>query len=550
VSDPLTRLAGALADRYRIEGELGQGGMATVYLAHDLRHARKVALKLLRPELAAILGADRFLQEIRTTAALQHPHILPLHDSGVADGFLYYVMPYVQGESLRARLQREKQLPVHDALRIGTEVAGALDYAHRQGVIHRDIKPENILLHDGAALVADFGIALAVNNAGGGRMTETGMSLGTPQYMSPEQAMGERELSARSDVYALGCVCYEMLTGEAPFTGPTAQSIVAKVLTDEPRPLTELRRAVPLHVEAAILTAIEKLPADRFGSAAEFAGALDDSEPRGRSRTTTQRRRAQSATKRSVLVPVLLATTVGAALWGGWETLRSRPAQTNPLVRFTVIVPFNGAPAGGVLALSPDGTRLVVVTRPAGRARWGFTVRRLDQLQLIEFPAIPDPVSPFFSPDGASIAFASGNRLYKVSTEGGTPTTIAELPAGYVIASGSWSHQGSIVFADVGARLWRVTADGAPPVRIGDDSARFNTPSWLPDGKHFLAQQFGGDGSSLRMVAVAASDGRVIAELGSGYSPTYVAPGYLVWLSSEGRILAARFDARRFRLLG
>ena len=253
----LSRLQGALADRYRIERELGAGGMATVYLAQDLRHDRKVALKVLRPELAAVIGAERFLAEIKITANLQHPHILPLFDSGEADGCLFYVMPFVEGESLRDRLNREKQLPVADAVRIATEVACALDYAHRHGVIHRDIKPENILLHDGRALVADFGIALAASKAGGSRMTETGMSLGTPHYMSPEQAMGEREITARSDVYALGAVLYEMLTGEPPFTGSTAQAIVARVLTESPRPMLP---AAPHH------------PAARRGGGADRAG--------------------------------------------------------------------------------------------------------------------------------------------------------------------------------------------------------------------------------------------------------------------------------------
>ncbi len=214
MAQPLPSLAAALADRYRIDHEIGQGGMATVYLADDVKHDRKVALKVLRPELAAVIGAERFLQEIKTTANLQHPHILPLHDSGEADGFLYYVMPFVEGESLRDRLDRDNVLPVDQAVRIGREVADALDYAHRHGVIHRDIKPENILLHDGRALVADFGIALAVTSAGDTRMTETGMSLGTPHYMSPEQAMGERELNAQSDVYALGAVVYEMRSEE------------------------------------------------------------------------------------------------------------------------------------------------------------------------------------------------------------------------------------------------------------------------------------------------------------------------------------------------
>jgi serine/threonine-protein kinase len=248
--------------------------MATVYLAKDLRHDRNVALKVLRPELAAVIGAERFLAEIKTTAALQHSHILPLFDSGQADGFLFYVMPLIEGESLRDRLNREHQLPVEDAVQLAKEVGSALDYAHRHGVIHRDIKPENILLHDGAALVADFGIALAVSHAGGNRMTETGLSLGTPGYMSPEQATGERGLDARADVYSLGCLLYEMLAGEPPHTGPTVQAVIAAVVTKEPERLSVRRRSVPANVEAAVHKALAKLPADRFASAEAFVKAL------------------------------------------------------------------------------------------------------------------------------------------------------------------------------------------------------------------------------------------------------------------------------------
>jgi serine/threonine protein kinase len=230
-----SHLTTALADRYRIQRELGQGGMATVYLAQDLKHDRPVAIKVLKPELAAVIGAGRFLREIKTIATLQHPHILGLIDSGEVNGTAYYVMPFVEGESLRDRLRREKQLPIADAVRIATEVASALDYAHRHGVIHRDIKPENVMLHDGSALVADFGIALAISSAGGSsRMTETGMSLGTPHYMSPEQAMGDREITPRSDVYALGAMTYEMLIGDPPFLGSTAQA------GDAPVPLRPL----------------------------------------------------------------------------------------------------------------------------------------------------------------------------------------------------------------------------------------------------------------------------------------------------------------------
>src|SRR5436190_16566790 len=257
-------LTDALSDRYRIERELGAGGMATVYLAHDIKHDRDVAIKVLHADLGAALGGERFLTEIRTTARLQHPHILSLLDSGNAGGLLYYVMPVVAGETLRARLEREKQLPIDDALRIAREIADALDHAHGVGVIHRDIKPENILLQGGHALVADFGIALAVQQAGGQRMTQTGLSLGTPQYMSPEQAMGDRTIDARSDIYALGAVTYEMLTGDPPFTGSTVQAIVAKVLTERPTAPTAVRDTVPPSVERAVMTALAKLPADRF----------------------------------------------------------------------------------------------------------------------------------------------------------------------------------------------------------------------------------------------------------------------------------------------
>ncbi len=274
MSDILTRLRASLADRYRLEQEIGEGGMATVYLAHDIKHDRDVAIKVLHPDLGAALGGERFLTEIRTTARLQHPHILPLLDSGDAGGLLYYVMPLVTGETLRARLDRDRQLPIDEALRIAREVADALGYAHGQNVIHRDIKPENILLQDGHALVADFGIALAVQSAGGQRMTQTGLSLGTPQYMSPEQAMGERAIDARSDIYALGAVTYEMLAGDPPFTGSSVQAIVAKVMTERPSPLHTVRDTVPEHVEAAVMMALAKLPADRFASAAEFSAAM------------------------------------------------------------------------------------------------------------------------------------------------------------------------------------------------------------------------------------------------------------------------------------
>ena len=270
-----TRLANALEERYRIERQLGAGGMATVYLATDLKHDREVALKVLRPELGAVLGAERFLAEIKITARLDHPHILTLIDSGEAGGFLFYVLPLVRGESLRDKLKREQQLGLEEALAITKQVASALDYAHRPGVVHRDIKPENILLFEGEAMLADFGIALAVKEAGGNRLTETGLSLGTPQYMSPEQATGDRLLDARSDVYSLAAVLYEMLAGEPPVTGPNAQAMIAKLMTERPVHLRVVRGSVPDNIDAAVAKALDKTPADRFGSAGDFARALE-----------------------------------------------------------------------------------------------------------------------------------------------------------------------------------------------------------------------------------------------------------------------------------
>jgi rhodanese-related sulfurtransferase len=272
--DSLARLLAALADRYPIERELGAGGMAMVYLARDLKHERMVALKVLRPELGAILGVERFLSEIRVTARLQHPLILPLFDSGQVEGLIYYVMPHVEGETLRSRLDRERQLPIREAVDIAKAVASALDYAHRQGVIHRDIKPENILFQDGQAVVADFGIALALTAAAGKRLTETGLSLGTPYYMSPEQATGDRHVDVRTDIYSLGCVLYEMLAGETPYSGPSAQAIVARILTERPRELRVIRESVPPALERVVAKSLSRLPADRYATAAKFSEAL------------------------------------------------------------------------------------------------------------------------------------------------------------------------------------------------------------------------------------------------------------------------------------
>ncbi|HEX5634305.1 MAG TPA: serine/threonine-protein kinase, partial [Gemmatimonadales bacterium] len=365
-SDVSDRLTTALADRYRLERELGQGGMATVWLAHDLKHDRKVAIKVLHPELAAVLGADRFLAEIRVTANLQHPHILPLFDSGSADGLLFYVMPYVEGETLRRRVAREHQLPVDDAVRIAGDVADALEYAHRRGIVHRDVKPENILLHEGRPLVADFGIALAVQQAGGSRMTQTGMSLGTPQYMAPEQAMGEKATDARADVYALGAVTYEMLAGEPPFSGPTAQAIVAKVMTERPRPLGELRDTISEGVEVAVHRALQKLPADRWQTAAEFARALrSGSETRASGARTVPLPAARAARSRAVLPYAVVAAVVAAGAFLAGRGSRPDPAAVAPPSWLAVLAPSvggSGSPAlNRQITITPDGSAIIYV---------------------------------------------------------------------------------------------------------------------------------------------------------------------------------------------
>ncbi len=307
MADVRSALQAALGERYTLERELGRGGMATVYLAQDLKHDRPVALKVLHPELAASLGPERFLREIKLAARLQHPHIMTVLDSGESAGHLWFTMPYIEGESLRDRLTRERQLPIADAVRLTREAALALDFAHRQGVVHRDIKPENILLVDGQALVADFGIARAIERGGGPQLTETGMSIGTPAYMSPEQSVGDKSLDARTDIYSLGTVLYEMLAGETPFSAPTAQAMIARRITETPRPLQQVRETVPDAVAQAAIRALAKAPADRFATAAEFARALDPATA-----TPAAPVRAAMADDRS-RSPVATTTTVATA---------------------------------------------------------------------------------------------------------------------------------------------------------------------------------------------------------------------------------------------
>ncbi len=551
------RLTTALADRYRIERELGVGGMATVYLAEDLKHHRKVAVKVLKPELAAVLGAERFVHEITTTAALQHPHILPLFDSGNVDGFLYYVMPFIDGETLRTRLNRETQLAIDDAVRITRDVADALDYAHRHGVIHRDIKPENILLHDGRPMVADFGIALAVSAAAGGRMTETGLSLGTPHYMSPEQATAEKDISARSDVYSLASVLYEMLAGDPPHTGASAQQIIMKIVTEPPRPVTELRKSVPPNVAAAIDKALEKLPADRFPSARAFSDALANPAFSLPNVATASRAHAPVGWQRYVAVPALVLAGV-LALTTGWA-LRRQPTPA-PLARYRIELPegqrLNAGP-WSPMAVSPDGSRLVY-SGENGR----LFVRSRDQLAPIELPGTDLAFNPFFSPDGSRLGFMSGQpgraEIKVVSLSGGPPVTVTNSRVGGPGAT--WGGDGFIYYDASGvAPLRRVPESGGQSEEVSVlDSAtgelQHNWPDALPNKRGVLMTiNRGGPGvnvsrtDDIAVLDLATRRHRIVAH---GVYARYAASGHLVYVTAEGVLMGVRFDQDRMEVTG
>jgi len=551
VTDPASRLTAALADRYVIERELGQGGMATVYLAHDARHDRRVALKVLRPELAAVIGAERFLSEIKTTANLQHPHILPLYDSGETDSFLFYVMPFVEGESLRDRLNREKQLPVPDAVHIATEIADALDYAHRHGVIHRDIKPENILLHDGRALVADFGIALAASKAGGTRMTETGMSLGTPTYMSPEQAMGEREITAKSDVYALGCVTYEMLMGEPPFTGPTAQAIVARVVTEEPRSISLQRKTVPPHVNAAVLKALAKLPADRFSTAAAFSEAL--ANPTATMATPLPPAGVPGSVagdgerwRRVAVVAAAFAVVLGGL--AGWEWLRS--PEPGAVSRF--VVEFEGGldlTSPLAPAISPDGAHIAY-----NGGNGELVLRDRDRLEATPIPDGETGQAPFFSPDGKRLAFFTGlpGALRVASISGGSAVTLVTDSA--YGSGGTWSDDGWLYFVGgMSQSLMRVREEGGQPQLVArpnpaHDELFFNWPQILPGDRTALLTIWRRKGNA-DIAALDVASGRVTV-LTRGVRALYAPTGHLVVLQGDGSLAAVHFDPKGLSLGG
>jgi Tol biopolymer transport system component/tRNA A-37 threonylcarbamoyl transferase component Bud32 len=525
----------ALEGRYTIDRELGRGGMATVYLAEDVKHHRQVAVKVLHQELGEVLGKERFLREIEIAAGLSHPHILPLYDSGEADGFLFFVMPLAEDESLRERLDREKQLPIDDALRIAREVADALSYAHSHGVVHRDIKPENILLSSGHAVVADFGIARAVSAAGGDRLTETGMAVGTPSYMSPEQAAGERDLDGRSDLYALGCMLYEMLAGQAPFTGPTTESIIHQHMTVEAPAITSIRPAVPAQLAGVLQRAMAKTPADRFSPAAQFAEAL--AAPRS----------AGPVAKHRSWMPALVGVGVILIAVIGFVFLRDGGSQQIVIGAARQVTLDPGLEVDP--AISPDGQ--MVAYAAGSPSSMQIYVRQIAGGRPIALTddATMNHRSPRWSADGSEVAYQRADSTISVASAlGGVSRTLVRLDTegppsgvpftGSTILGFDWSRDGSLVayalgwpgamyvkelggdiqqvhqgeihsmafspdgrwlayvvknpmfvygsvnFANTGnSAIEVIPANGGEPVTITEGSALNISPQWMPDGR-------------------------------------------------------------------
>ena len=536
----IDRLTAALAHRYRIDREIGRGGMATVFLAHDVKHDRRVAVKVLHPDLGAVLGGERFLAEVRTTARLQHPHILPLIDSGDADGLLFYVMPFVDGESLRDRLTRERQLPVGDAIALAREVADALEYAHRQGVIHRDVKPENILLADGHALVADFGIARAASRTGGERLTQTGISLGTPSYMSPEQAMGDTIIDARSDVYALGCVLYEMLIGEAPFTGPATQSIVARLIT-EPAPSARAKRgSVPEHVDDAIAAALQKLPADRQRSAAAFSVALAN-ERAGERMAGAGTQRGRIARWRAPALAAFGVAAVTAAFLAGARS----PTRTAPPLTFGRSTHVTWDQTLEVLPMmSPDGRSVAYAGGPLAGLRIMTKSVEGGRAQPLTGDSSVTESHPQWSPDASRILFLARRGVYSSPAGGGPPRPEVAGEQVRAVTTATYSPDGARIAFGRGDSVFVREADASQKLL-----ARVVQPAlctWSPKGTWIacasgnalydgMTSNFGNRARS-RIVLVHARDGAVTTvsdSLTGNTSPTWSADERWLYFVSD-----------------
>jgi tRNA A-37 threonylcarbamoyl transferase component Bud32 len=538
------RLTAALSDRYAIERELGQGGMATVYLAQDLKHERKVAIKVLKPELAAVLGADRFVQEIKTTAALQHPHILPLHDSGEADGFLFYVMPFIDGETLRDKLNRETQLGIDEAVKITTEVADALHYAHTQGVVHRDIKPENILMANGRPMVADFGIALALSAAAGGRMTETGMSLGTPHYMSPEQATADKEIGPRSDVYSLASVLYEMLAGEPPHMGGSAQAIIMKIIAEPAAPVTQVRKSVPANVAAAVGKALEKLPADRFASAQAFAAALVN--PGFTTASIAGDTRGVAGAGNWLRDPRSIALAIAAVALLGWGI--TRQGRTGP-TEYDVGLPDGaGMSALVTIGFDMDQAGRFVIYQTASDRTSELWYRSLSDATSYRIDGTEAAVMPAVSPDGSQAAFIrlleGGQWTLEITSLDGRTSVVLTTGADEV-NSLDWLDDGRIRLLgnDGKEGRWIDPSGGSSVTR---SIFYCIMASELPDPTQMLC---GGGGDRLGYV-ISMGDTTTQATLWRGADSAtvfgthfrVVDGSYLTYLSAGGDLLAAPID--------
>jgi serine/threonine protein kinase len=550
------RLTSALADRYAIEAEIGRGGMATVFLAEDLKHHRQVALKVLHAELTATLGAERFLHEIEIVAGLNHPHILPLHDSGEADGFLFYVMPYVEGDSLRQRLDRQHQLPIEECVSIARHVAEALESAHRQGVVHRDVKPANILLHQGSPLIADFGIAVAAGTAGGSRLTETGLSLGTPRYMSPEQAVGDQRVGPASDIYSIGCVLYEMLVGTPPRGGRTAQAVLADIITGGPVSPRAERSTVPANVDAAVRCALEKVPADRFTSAADFGAALSNSEYRFGNSETNRKAAAGRVTSvwksPATWLVVFAFLAAGAAI----RSLLGPPAeQPQPVIRYSLGFSEQQEPLpspGKSIAVSRDGARIVYVGPAEGGTQ--LWVRDREQLRGRSIPGTVGAMNPFLSPDGSTIGFLSPDgALEVISMDDEKPLTLVE--SGVLRAGAAWSEDGYVYFdSDDPVGLTRVAATGgvAPEViygaEVGPGVLSHAWPDPLPNGRGVvLTVKRNHENDLVVVLDIETGEYRVLVE---GLIGRYAESGHLVYVERDGSLLAAPFDAESMEITG